>query len=627
MNRKVLLVEPNYKNKYPPMGLMKIATYYRMKGDDVRFFKGNLMDLVADITVDDLLDNLKKYDPDIYWKKYKIELLNYVRRKSNQIIEVENDITKDLVALNLVVEARKYYRNKGYFKNPPFDRVGITTLFTFYWDITIDTINFVKKLCKSPDGVMVGGVASTILPDRFYEATGIKPWIGQLSHPGDLDPGDPLIIDELPLDYSILEEIDYKYPASNAYFAYMTRGCINKCSFCAVPTLEPEYKGYIGLKSRIEITKKRFGEMRDLLLLDNNVFASKQFNQIIDEIKECGFQKGATYLPPNQYEIAIRNLRDNYNNRAYIRKIIGIYKQLIDKLSQDEKASFYVMLEDRYCLVAETASREAILEMDEYVAPLYDKYFVHNRKVKRIVDFNQGLDSRLATDDIMEKLSEININPTRIAFDHWELRSIYEQAIRTAAKHGIVNLSNYLLYNYHDRPDDLYHRLKLNIDLCEELGINIYSFPMKYHPIDDPMYFSNRDYIGKHWNRKFIRTIQCILNSTKGKVGRKRDFFNEAFGESIERFHTLLWMPELFIIYRFEFKDNLAYKWEKDFNGLSSAQRSKISSIIANNTFKEIEWDLFDDMEKRTLFYYTLSKEEAIIQKERLLSNTECNSY
>ena len=227
----------------------------------------------------------------------------------------------------------------------------------------------------------------------------------------------------------------------------------------------------------------------------------------------------------------------------------------------------------------------------------------------------------------MEKLSEININPTRIAFDHWELRSIYEQAIRTAAKHGIVNLSNYLLYNYHDRPDDLYHRLKLNIDLCDELGINIYSFPMKYHPIDDPMYFSNRDYIGKHWNRKFIRTIQCILNSTKGKVGRKKDFFNEAFGENIERFHTLLWMPELFIIYRFEFKDNLACKWEKDFNGLSSAQRSKISSIIANNTFKEIEWDLFDDMEKRTLFYYTLSKEEAIIQKERLLSNTECNSY
>ena len=36
-----MLVEPNYKNKYPPMGLMKIATYYRELGDDVTFFKGD----------------------------------------------------------------------------------------------------------------------------------------------------------------------------------------------------------------------------------------------------------------------------------------------------------------------------------------------------------------------------------------------------------------------------------------------------------------------------------------------------------------------------------------------------------------------------------------------------------
>ncbi len=33
MNRKVLLIEPNYKNKYPPMGLMKIATYYRLQSE------------------------------------------------------------------------------------------------------------------------------------------------------------------------------------------------------------------------------------------------------------------------------------------------------------------------------------------------------------------------------------------------------------------------------------------------------------------------------------------------------------------------------------------------------------------------------------------------------------------
>lgn len=62
-----------------------------------------------------------------------------------------------------------------------------------------------------------------------------------------------------------LEEIDYTYPANNAYFAYMTRGCVNKCPFCAVPTLEPKYRDYIGIKDQIEIASKRFGEQRRIL--------------------------------------------------------------------------------------------------------------------------------------------------------------------------------------------------------------------------------------------------------------------------------------------------------------------------------------------------------------------------
>lgn len=49
MNRKVLLIEPDYKNKYLPMGLMKLATYYRMVGDDVRFYKGDMRSLAVEL--------------------------------------------------------------------------------------------------------------------------------------------------------------------------------------------------------------------------------------------------------------------------------------------------------------------------------------------------------------------------------------------------------------------------------------------------------------------------------------------------------------------------------------------------------------------------------------------------
>src|SRR5258708_1167479 len=41
-DRNILLIEPGYKNKYPPLGLMKIAQYHGPRGeqDRVRFIKG-----------------------------------------------------------------------------------------------------------------------------------------------------------------------------------------------------------------------------------------------------------------------------------------------------------------------------------------------------------------------------------------------------------------------------------------------------------------------------------------------------------------------------------------------------------------------------------------------------------
>ena len=63
---------------------------------------------------------------------------------------------------------------------------------------------------------------------------------------------------------------------------------------------------------------------------------------------------------------------------------------------------------------------------------------------------------------------------------------------------------------------------------------------MKYHPINDKDFFKNRDFIGEHWNRKFIRAVQAVLNSTKGKIGRGTEFFEEAFGRDIDEFMKIL---------------------------------------------------------------------------------------
>ena len=290
----------------------------------------------------------------------------------------------------------------------------------------------------------------------------------------------------------------------------------------------------------------------------------------------------------HEYSVTLKNLRGGFNDRAYLRKMIRLYNELERRLPEKLAGDFYSAREEKFLLNVAGASKEKIFELDDFVRPLFEKYFKRNR-LTRYVDFNQGLDARLLDEHKMARLAELNLHPMRIAFDHIEQRDIYERAIRLAAKYGVRDLSNYLLYNFLDTPEDFYNRLRINIDLCEELDAAIYSFPMKYCPIDDPKYFANRDYIGRHWNRKFIRAIQAIINATKGKVGRGRDFFEKAFGKNLAEFRELLYMPETFIIYRVKYEDNLAQEWREKFLALDGAERTEAERVIEQNKFSEAD--------------------------------------
>ena len=49
--KNILLVEPGYPNKYPPLGLMKIAAYHGPFGrdDNLRFVKGDTPDVLSGV--------------------------------------------------------------------------------------------------------------------------------------------------------------------------------------------------------------------------------------------------------------------------------------------------------------------------------------------------------------------------------------------------------------------------------------------------------------------------------------------------------------------------------------------------------------------------------------------------
>lgn len=226
----ILLIEPDYKCKQPPLGLMKISFFHKnILHDYVRFTKGRLPDALS---------------------------------------------------------------------GTKWDRVYVTSLFTFEWKATIEAIKYAKTLVDSLDKIVVGGIAATMLPDQIFEETGIYSVCGLLNKPGKLGlPGDECI-DQITPDYSMLEDIDYVYPFNDAYFLSATKGCGNKCGFCAVQTLEPKFIPYIDIKDRIKAIDERFGPKKDLILMDNNVLRSPRFNDIIDDIIAAGFGKGATYINP-----------------------------------------------------------------------------------------------------------------------------------------------------------------------------------------------------------------------------------------------------------------------------------------------------------------------------------------
>jgi hypothetical protein len=460
-NKNILLIEPGYKNKYPPLGLMKLAAYHGPFGkrDNITFVKG--------------------------------------------------DTDRSVLSRN-------------------WDRIYVTTLFSFEWREISKSIDFAVQAAQgNTSKVFVGGIAASLMHPAFLEE---KRWFGVRFIKGLLG-GPPALalqlddfegelysddmhgtpIEDLVPDYSILDQIQYRYPVHDAYFAYASRGCVRKCHFCGVPKLEGAQRDAQPITHVVQGVAERHGPKKDLLLMDNNVVASANYRNIIAEIRDLGFERGAKFQRPGMRVAAARR-----------------------------------------------------------------------------VDFNQGVDARILCKDRMylEEMATIAIRPLRIAFDHIGARKPYEQAIRFSYEVGLHDLSNYMLYNFKDTPEDLYQRMRLNIDLNEELNIRIFSFPMRYQPTD----MKDRSFVGDHWKRYKLRSMQTILQATHGIVSGAPDFFKRAFGDSAEAFEELLLRPEHMLFNRAWYEDHDGRaeldEFRRVFAKLTAQDRSELTDLLSSTTLR-----------------------------------------
>jgi hypothetical protein len=221
--KQILLVEPNYRSKFPPLGLMKIATYHKAKGDSVTFVRG--------------------YDAD---------------QRSRH-----------------------------------WDRVYVSSLFTWELPRTVKTIRYYSKSVNNPKDIVVGGIGATLMPDYVRKLVDCTVVTGLLDKRGMLDKRSPILECEVP-DYKIIDSMAYNYIPTDAFFLKATKGCVHTCKFCAVPKLEPEYRGYEDLPNQVKRAVQQHGDRQHLVLLDNNVLAHPDFDRIINQIRDIGFSYGGT---------------------------------------------------------------------------------------------------------------------------------------------------------------------------------------------------------------------------------------------------------------------------------------------------------------------------------------------
>lgn len=86
MGRNVLLVEPNYKNKFPPVALMKLSTYHKRRGDNVLFYKGDIKLFIIERISDKCIDKLSEINSSINWRSKRDLIIDYIRTKKKRVL-------------------------------------------------------------------------------------------------------------------------------------------------------------------------------------------------------------------------------------------------------------------------------------------------------------------------------------------------------------------------------------------------------------------------------------------------------------------------------------------------------------------------------------------------------------
>jgi len=116
------------------------------------------------------------------------------------------------------------------------------------------------------------------------------------------------------------------------------------------------------------------------------------------------------------------------------------------------------------------------------------------------VDFNQGLDARLLTEETVLRLKRLKVPIVRLAYDTKGVKESVKKGIGLLKNTGISGrrIVVYCLFNYLDTPTDFLERIK---DL---LSWGVVSYPMRYQALEPG---PKDSYISPNWTKEQLEML------------------------------------------------------------------------------------------------------------------------
>jgi hypothetical protein len=158
------------------------------------------------------------------------------------------------------------------------DKILMSCIFSYYSKKHEKTIDHYLKLFPAAD-ITVGGVFPSINPKWFEKEkwkNKVKIWKGL--HPK---------IDKFIPKYDVVIKSEGKLPyKQDKIVLYASRGCTNKCGYCAVPKLEGGLKCAKSIKTILETALEEIPDAKSVVLYDNSFSSHIYFKKIVNELFE-----------------------------------------------------------------------------------------------------------------------------------------------------------------------------------------------------------------------------------------------------------------------------------------------------------------------------------------------------